>query len=314
MTENKNSTIKKTILTKEFRNFCKTEFSQCMNELEKERLLLLKIRKIVIISCVLWIIGNLIFSFVIFQNITSVVFQNSIFGIIATLIISSVLAKSYKSKAKELVLEKLLSFVGDFKTVDIDKYAEIKKIGELKLFNNFNSWSFDDCINGTYNELPLEIREIKLKKVRGSRKKKRTVPIFYGLYIKLPSLKKFDSFTIIKPITESCFHGERIELEDVEFEKLFIVRGSNQIEARYLITTAFMERIVKLKKKKLVDNISLSFEEGFVHLGLHSNEDYFEMSLEKSAKEISTYRKIILDLIVILQVIDTLQLDKNIGL
>lgn len=309
------STIKKDIFSKKFREFCKKEFSVSMKELEKERLNTLKIIKFTWFACILWIIGNIIFSLIIFQTIASQVFHNSIFAITAGGIISSVLTRKYKLKAKELVLGKLLSFVGEFNIMEIDKCKEIGQIRELKLFNYFNSWSFDDCIKGKYKELDTEIKEIKLKIVRRSRKRTTTIPVFYGLYVKVPSLKKFNSFTIIKPKNEICSHGEKIELEDIEFEKLFNVRGSNQIEARYLITTAFMERIVKLKKKNLIENISLSFENGYIHIGVHSmNKDYFEMALDKPATEISTYRKIILDLITILSVIDSLKLEQNIGL
>ena len=127
------SQIKKTIFTKKFRDFCKKEFAKSMNELEKERLNILNIRKLIIILCIFWIIGNLITSLLIFQNITSCVFQNSIFGIIATIIISSFLSKRYKTKAKKLVLGKLLSFVGDFKVeVNLSKFCAESMWNDIK--------------------------------------------------------------------------------------------------------------------------------------------------------------------------------------
>lgn len=38
---------------------------------------------------------------------------------------------------------------------------------------------------------------------------------------------------------------EEVKLEDVEFSKQFFVDSNDQVEARFLLTTAFMERFKK---------------------------------------------------------------------
>lgn len=52
---------------------------------------------------------------------------------------------------------------------------------------------------------------------------------------------------------------ERVKLEDVSFERQFEVFSDNQIEARYLLTTAFMERMSEVKKAFQGKNIQFSF-------------------------------------------------------
>ena len=41
---------------------------------------------------------------------------------------------------------------------------------------------------------------------------------------------------------------EKVTLEDSRFESIFGVYGTDQVESRYLLTTAFMERMIKLRE------------------------------------------------------------------
>ncbi|HYE76504.1 MAG TPA: DUF3137 domain-containing protein, partial [bacterium] len=43
-------------------------------------------------------------------------------------------------------------------------------------------------------------------------------------------------------------HGTLIKLEDGEFEQHFVVYGRGQVEARYVLTTALMERLVEFRR------------------------------------------------------------------
>ena len=42
-------------------------------------------------------------------------------------------------------------------------------------------------------------------------------------------------------------HGELVKLEDPEFEKSFVVYSGNQTEARYILSTSLMRRILDYK-------------------------------------------------------------------
>jgi hypothetical protein len=58
--------------------------------------------------------------------------------------------------------------------------------------------------------------------------------------------KPIKTRTIVLPNRSSLFgknRFEKIELEDPEFEKIWDTYGEDQIEARYVLTTAFMERL-----------------------------------------------------------------------
>ena len=61
---------------------------------------------------------------------------------------------------------------------------------------------------------------------------------------------------------------EKISLEDTEFNKEFTVYSDNQVEARYLITPSFMERIKNLQLNFMVGTIDFAFKDKYLYLFL----------------------------------------------
>lgn len=68
----------------------------------------------------------------------------------------------------------------------------------------------------------------------------------------------------------------KIKLEDVKFDKLFNVFSDDEIEARYLITTAFMERLLNLKTTFKSKNIKCAFTNNQVFFALSTKKNLFE--------------------------------------
>jgi len=67
---------------------------------------------------------------------------------------------------------------------------------------------------------------------------------------------------------------ERARLENTEFESLFEVYSTDQVEARYLLTPRFMERIMDVQRQ-LGRELRLAFGLGKLHLQLESDVPYF---------------------------------------
>ena len=68
----------------------------------------------------------------------------------------------------------------------------------------------------------------------------------------------------------------KIKLEDVKFDKLFNVFSDDEIEARYLITTTFMERLLNLKTTFKSKNIKCAFINNQVFFALSTKKNLFE--------------------------------------
>ena len=307
-----------------FREFYKNDLSKYFADLEKTRKVFL-----------FWIV---VVSIIALGLVTYIIYasnQGSLFVLYFFVLCGINLSvKAYKDKVKKKILPKLLRFVGDFRiTEDKNVFEYIKT---LKLFNEFNSQRCDDRIKGKYKLLDVDIAEIRLTKVTGMGKHRREVYVFSGLLIKVPCKKRYTGFTIIKykgpqklvksfslnPLSglrisvNSGYstQGDIVMLEDPEFNKLYEVRSSDQVEARYLITTAFMTRMINIANKGFGGSISVSFENGYVNLAVESNKDWFEVPILKPADEISNYKTIVLEIKELMKIIDSLKLEQNIGL
>ena len=107
---------------------------------------------------------------------------------------------------------------------------------------------------------------------------------------------------------------QKVELEDVEFNKTFSVYTTNQIEARYALTTSMMDRLLQLNMIFKSKYIRASFKNGKLVLAIQSDKDLFKLgtvwpcSMEKISKEMFA------ELISILKITDALNLNSDTGL
>ncbi len=303
----------------EFKKFCRKNIQTPMKELEKKR------KNYIIGLVIIALIGVVIEAFAIYyiyivyinetvtkHTVTTALMIPFIFWPLCMGII-----KKYKNKAKEVILPKLLSYIGEFEITPsncIHNYTT-DYMQTIDLLPSFDICKYDDCFHGTYNDVKLGVSEIKLKEIRYDAKgRRRENIVFQGLFVCTSSFKKFEGRTIIKRNGSATFAGDkRVHLEDPEFEKYYDVIGSDQIEARYLITPAFMNRMVELNKRGIGRTMTISFENDNINIAIASSKDWFEIPLFKPATEIANYRAIILELISIFSIIDTLKLDQNIG-
>lgn len=242
--------------------------------------------------------GSIIFKFILFLHICFIFLLISYFPVFF-----------YKSEAKRIILPQLISFIGDFQYIDRNNRVERNKIRNyvcnLKIFDYFSFFSCDDAFKGIYNRVPVSISELNLSRSSG----KSTVTVFQGILISFPSFKKFKSNTIIKSNASSCCYLEKVNLEDPEFEKIYDVFSDDQIEARTILTPAFMNRMVECAKKKK-ERITVSFENNQVNIAVSNYaKTWFEFSVDKPVTNMNTYREIIWELSELLQIIDALKIE-----
>lgn len=104
---------------------------------------------------------------------------------------------------------------------------------------------------------------------------------------------------------------EKVILEDPKFNRRYKVYSSDQIEARYFLTPAFMDRFYNLEKIFKAKNIRCSFCENRLIIAIDTKKDLFEIgSLFKSVKDSETIRQFYEEMSGIFGVIDTLKLDR----
>ena len=158
--------------------------------------------------------------------------------------------KEYRRVYKQRVLPQLAEGVGDLTYRPASRDRVAKFAGE-RILPDHDNLQADDEIAGTYDGLPVEIIEVRLKK----RVNKKTRVVFDGLLVGVTLPRSLSGTTVV--MTEGGLWDtfkmrwrgaslEPVRLEHAEFEQRYEVYSTDQIEARALLTPAFMERFMGL--------------------------------------------------------------------
>jgi hypothetical protein len=149
-------------------------------------------------------------------------------------------------------------------------------------------WDAEDEVCGRKNAVTYAILEAKATRTEGSGRNRRTIVIFKGSIVRLDFNKNFRGHTVVVPDSESKILGglfgeaesrrrkEICRLENVEFEKLYSVYGTDQQEARYILTPKMMELVLEARLT-LHSDLRLSFHDNSVFVTIPQTRDRFEV-------------------------------------
>lgn len=108
---------------------------------------------------------------------------------------------------------------------------------------------------------------------------------------------------------------QKVKLEDVDFDKHFSVYTKDQVEARYLLTPTFMERLKHLETSFGTKGIKCSFFDDCIMFAISSKKDLFELgSLYKSLKSKKSVEEFYNEIQSVQNMIDYLKLNEKTGL
>ena len=105
-----------------------------------------------------------------------------------------------------------------------------------------------------------------------------------------------------------------VNLEDVKFSALYNIYSTDQIEARYLLTTAFMERFLNIKTAFKAEYIRAEFFRNKLILVIGVNKDLFAMGSISKKTTGKTFTELFEELYSVLSLIDELKLNQKTGL
>ena len=193
----------------------------------------------------------------------------------------------------------------------------------LGLLRSHNELDVEDLFEGELNGVRFELFEA-LAKMRTKNKKSDSVrTVFSGLLARFDFPKDFEGSTVV--LTDSGFFnwaagfsqkGERVSLEDPVFEKQFQVYSSDQVEARYLLTPSFMQRLLEIRSVFPDAQIQAAFERNSLYLAIDaksSNRDelgFFDVKdLSQPISRQSSVQLFERELHVFEQIVDGLNLD-----
>jgi len=237
-------------------------------------------------------------------------------------------------------------YVGDFKTTIIDKIVHFidqslnydphnclseSTFRSCEIFQKRpDRYQGDDFVYGKIGKTEIKFSEIHAEyktESRDSKGRRQTHwhTIFKGMFFMGDFNKDFAGLTVVLPDTaERLFgrlgrklqslnftRGKLISLEDPEFEKLFSVYGDDQIEARYILSTSLMKRIVDFKKKTN-RRIYLSFAGSRVFVAISYDRDLFEPRLFNTLLDFAPIQQYFEDLQIAVGIVEDLNLNTRI--
>lgn len=231
-------------------------------------------------------------------------------------------------------------------------FAKTKEIREQKILNPFPGITYDDIISGMYKNVPINIYEANSSvftpgalcfiplflilatvitfgliwivliflAIVFSWKIFQYAP-FRGTIVEIKMNKNFKGHTFFHqktlaarkiPIDTKKYSA--VELEKSGFSDKYKVYSDNQVEARYLLTTAMMERIENLSFSFKAKSISGSFKDDKLILAINTGKDMFAMGSDFKASNTDTFAQLYDEMVSVLQIVDELKLNQHTGL
>jgi len=223
--------------------------------------------------------------------------------------------KDFENSIKEKIMPIVCPCFGDM-SWSHSTYNDQLYIKNSRVIPEYTSSSFDDIFIGSYTNVPYHIIESEYEE--GSGRSRRT--IFKGVIVRIDMNKNFTGHTVIRP--DSLLHAaagighlKHTTLEDVVFEKKFDVYTDDEVEARYLITPSFMERLNNMQTAFKADKVSCAFHETHLFIALHTKKDLFALcSLTKPIDDSRQYFEMYEEMVSIVKLIDHFKLNQKIGL
>lgn len=310
----------------DLRQFYNTELVSDLKLLEAKRLAI--IRKLAVIGFVLLVLAILIYFGAVRGKCSLLT------GIVVTFVIwagilgflSKALGSDYVTKFKTAIIRKIVKFVDESLDYVPHRYIPKSNFIESNIFKTKpNRYKGDDYISGKVGTTQIEFSELHAEYESGSGKNRSRRTVFKGLLFIADFNKHFTCKTIVLPDTaEKLFggfgkmfqswnvlRGQLIKLEDPEFEKFFVVYGDDQIQARYILSTSLMERIINFKKKTNRP-IYLSFVGSKVFVAASYTKKLFEPGLLKTLTDFELIREYFEDLQLAIGTVDDLNLNTRI--
>ncbi len=115
-------------------------------------------------------------------------------------------------------------------------------------------------------------------------------------------------------VKKSLKNYEKVELEDVEFSKKYFVYATNQVEARYVLTTAFIERLQNIKFKFEANYLRFAFRKHHMTIFISSKNDLFRMVYKDKKTDLQTFNELFEEIYSILLLVDEMKLNIRTGL
>lgn len=322
----------------EFKQYCQDNLLDELKQLEKKRIETLISIAISGVICIIvnWVICQLIVDYLHLEN--TLLFNLTLLSIPGSIwvIFCRGCIHIYGMGFKHNIIKNMISFIDESGQLNYanqlfleDKRQTILGFTRSQLFRDEleepDALEQEDCVYGAIGNTDIFFAEIVAENYQ-----KRYLnefettehfgkkQIFHGLFFEARFAKTFISRTFVLPNNLkhkvsllNNWRGEKVNLEDPEFNQMFEVYGDNQIESRYILSTNLMSRLVEFTKKAK-RKVYISFVDGFVYIAIPYRHRLFEPKLLQNMTSFAPLREYFLDLQLMIGIVEDLNLNRRI--
>ena len=265
------------------------------------------------------------------QNQMSLFFVPGAIGLVFIFGVYHFLTRDYVRSFKEKIIQRIVLFFDKNLAYSASSCIPQSQFVSCGIFKRSpDSYKGDDFVSGTLGATAIEFSEIhaEYKTEHSDSKGRRHTQwhtIFKGLFFVADFNKHFKGRTVVLPDTAERIFGhigkmfqswniaraDLVKLEDPEFEKLFAVYSDDQIEARYILSTSLMKRIVDFKKKSN-RQIHLAFVRSHVYVAISYSKSLFEPRVFKTILDFAPIKEYFEDLTLAVGLVEDLNLNTRI--
>ncbi|HEY8191459.1 MAG TPA: DUF3137 domain-containing protein [Alphaproteobacteria bacterium] len=242
-------------------------------------------------------------------------------ALLPSVIYYHILSHFYRKRGKAQVVGALAAGIGF--NYHQSGVFDLDAVMRHKIIPPFTMRSVEDGFEGNYEGVGVALQEVRLADVVRDpqyKGRRRELPVFQGLIIRLHLRKAFEGHTVIMPNNGlltwfrtkfSAF--QKVNLVAPQFERLYDVMGTDQVEARVVMNPAFIERFLEAGPVMKARYMEVSFLGNEVLLAVARNKPLFEFDpLWQRVTNERLYR-MGGELAAVLALIDVLRLNRQIA-
>lgn len=306
-------------------DFFKTHLHADLVVLENERKAVLQKLLIAYVIIGALSIAGFLFFYTVFRG-EDIVVAPLVFGAMGATGAYFWLTSSYRSNFKDVVIEPLINFIDEKLSYNKSGYVSQHIYDRSRIFlQSVERYRGDDLIQGKIGQTQISFSELHTEYSVRTKNSRRWVTIFKGMFFTADFNKHFQGRTVVLPDqaektlgglgqffqSKNFSRDPLVRMDDPVFEKEFVVYGTDQIEARYILTSSLMKRIMDFRQKT-GRQIYLSFVDSNIFIAIPYTKNLFEPTVFQTLLNFSVIKEYFIDLKTALDIVDELNLNTRI--
>jgi len=258
-------------------------------------------------------------------------FAPLLLGLFVIIVAKKMMSKDFTSEFKNNIIEPLIKHIDENLSYSKDRYVAKCHFKDSYIYKtSIDSYHGNDLIEGTINGVKLQFSDVHAEHETKTEDEdghddSSLETIFQGLFLRAEFNKNFKGRTVILPDkaekrfgkllgswlqSKNMNRSDLVKMDNNEFEKHFVVYGTDQVEARYILTHSMMDRLLEYTKRVSVP-LNISFNKNHIYLALEYNKDLFEPTVFSSLLKYELIKEYASTLELAVSIVEELKLNEK---